>query len=415
MIASPESRSRRIGVHRTSASSRPSQPKRLLRRSRPVEPRPSAVASDVGDIRDALLADVAARVDLLREELDARRLDCLLVTKDVNVYYLSGFTGSESALLVGPRTVVLVTDFRYVEEAAASAPGVTVACRKGPLMAECVRQARRRGWTRLGYELAGMLAVDRDDLMRAARGKKGRKLRLTALRNTVEALRAVKSPAEVEAIRRAVGIAERAGAALRRRLRTGVSEIELARLCARRMEDLGADEPSFPVIAALDERASLPHAHPGEGLVRKRSALLLDWGATADRYRSDLTRVFAVSSIPSWLRRAHEAVLLAQREAVARAGPGVRAKDVDAAARGVLKSKGLGKRFGHGVGHGLGLEVHEAPRLAPRSKDVLRPGMVVTIEPGVYVPGRGGVRIEDDVLITEDGAEVLSRMARGLH
>jgi Xaa-Pro aminopeptidase len=334
--------------------------------------------------------------------------------KEVNVHYLSGFTGSESALLVGPRTVVLVTDFRYEEEAAESAPGVTVALRRGPLIPGCVRQARRRGWTRVGYELTGMLAVDRDDLVRAAREKKGRRLRLTALRNAVEALRAVKSAAEVEAIRRAVGIAERAGAAVGRRLRAGVSEIDLARLCARRMEDLGASAPSFPVIAALDERASLPHAHPGGTLVGKRSALLLDWGATADRYRSDLTRVFAVSSIPSWLRRAHEAVLLAQSEAIAGAGPGVRARDVDAAAREVFERKGLGRRFGHGVGHGLGLEVHEAPRLAPRSRDVLRPGMVVTIEPGVYLPGRGGVRIEDDVLITEGGAEVLSRMPREL-
>ncbi|MHC5053620.1 MAG: M24 family metallopeptidase [Planctomycetota bacterium] len=377
--------------------------------------------AELRKLRAALRADVPARLERLRDELDARKLDAILVTSTPNVHYLSGFTGDESALLVGTRAGtrgktggVLVTDARFEEEAAGSAPNAKIVIRKGPLIKECVKQARARGWRRLGFELTGLLAVDRDDLGREARAVKRKRIRLTGIRGLVEALRSLKSAAEVEAIARAVRMAEAAGRTARGYFRPGRSELDVARRVARRMEDLGASEGSFPTIAAFDARSSLPHAKPTAAVARKRSFLLLDWGARADFYCSDLTRVIALNSIPGWLRRAHGAVLEAAQAAVERAGPGVRARDVDAAARKVIRKAGWGREFRHGLGHGLGLEVHEAPRLGPRSPDVLRPGMVVTIEPGVYFPGRGGVRIEDDVLVTDDGAERLSRLPRDL-
>jgi Xaa-Pro aminopeptidase len=365
-------------------------------------------------LRRALLAEVPHRVELLREELEARRLDALLVTSEANVHYLSGFTGSESALLVGRRSTCLVTDARFGEEAGRISPDLRVVVRKRYLLEECVRQAQRRGWLRLGFEMDAMLAVDLELLKRHARAQRRRRVKPVGTTGLVAALRATKSAAEVEALRTAVRIAERAGGETRRFFREGRSELELARRVARRMEDLGASRASFETIAALDARASLPHAHPGEARAGRRSVLLLDWGARYLGYCSDLTRLFALASIPAWLGKAHEAVLEAQRAAITRVGPGVRARDVDAAARKVLRRQGLAHRFGHGVGHGLGLDVHEGPRLGPRSRDVLRPGMVVTIEPGVYFPGRGGVRVEDDVVVTEGGAEVLGRLRRGL-
>ena len=381
-------------------------------RKRKCSRTPAGRASAQDALRRALRADVPGRVDLLRDEVDARGLDALLVTSEANVHYLSGFTGSESALLVGKRSVLLVTDSRY--EAHQTAPGAKVAVRKRGLLDECVNQARRRGWRKLGFEMDAMLALDLERLMSLARARKGKRVRPVGVKGLVAALRHVKSPAEVDALRAAVWIAERAGADTRRFFREGRSELDLSRRASRRMEDLGASGASFETIAALDERASLPHARPGEARAGRKSVLLLDWGARHLGYCSDLTRVFGLASIPTWLRRAHEAVLAAQRAAIARIGPDVRARDVDSAARRVLRKAGLASSFGHGVGHGLGLDVHEGPRLGPRSADVLRPGMVVTVEPGVYFPGRGGVRIEDDVVVTEGGAEVLSRLPREL-
>jgi Xaa-Pro aminopeptidase len=372
-------------------------------------------------LRAALRADVPGRLERLRDELDARKLDAVLITSAPNVHYLSGFTGDESALLVGARGGtrgktggVLVTDARFEEEAADSAPNARVALRKGPLIKEAVKQARKRGVRKLGFELTGLLALDRDALGREARAVKGKRIKLTGLSRLVEALRSIKSPAEVEAIRRAVRMAEKAGLTAKGYFRAGRSELDVARRVARRMEDLGASGESFPAIAAFDARSSRPHAKPTAAVARGSSFMLLDWGARADFYCSDLTRVNALNNIPRWLRRAHGAVLEAAQAAVERVGPGVRARDVDAAARSVIRKAGWAKEFRHGLGHGLGLEVHEAPQLGPRSADVLRPGMVVTIEPGVYFPGRGGVRIEDDVLVTGNGAERLSRLPRGL-
>lgn len=367
-------------------------------------------------LRKALRADVPRRLDRVRKELDARGIDALLVTRSENVYYLSGFTGDDSVLLVGrrggKRGLVLVTDFRYQEEARDSAPGATVAVRKGSVFKTIVAQARRRGWKTLGYDPSGMLASDRDELMREARAVKGKRIRLKGLRGLVVTLRAIKCPAEVAAIQRSIGIAERAGKDARRFLRAGRSELEVARRVARGMEDMGASAPAFPVIAAFDARGSLPHAKPGERLARRNSVVLLDWGARCDFYCSDLTRVFALNNIPGWLRRMHEVVLAALAAAFERTGPGVRARDVDTVAREVIRKAGFGGRFGHGLGHGVGLAVHERPAIGPRSKDILRPGMVFTLEPGIYVPGRGGVRIEDDVVVTGDGVELLSRLPR---
>jgi Xaa-Pro aminopeptidase len=358
--------------------------------------------------------ETSRRIERLRLMLREQRVDALLVVRQPNIEYLSGFAGHDSVLLVGRHEHVVVTDFRYEEEAAVSAPGFPVAVRHGTIAEEVARQVRKKKWRSLAFEANGMLVSDQRALASTLRKEAPRGVRLRPSVGMVEALRVVKSPSEVEAIRTAIGVAERAGATAQRNLARGIREVDIARSVARRMEDLGASGTSFDTIAALDARSSMPHARSGPAVARANSFLLLDWGARVDSYCSDLTRMYTQHSIPAWLRTAHAVVLEAQRAAIECVGPGVRARDVDAAARDVLRKAGWDRLFGHGVGHGLGLEIHEAPRLGPRSTDVLRQGMVVTIEPGVYFPGRGGVRIEDDVLVTETGAEVLSSLPRAL-
>jgi Xaa-Pro aminopeptidase len=362
----------------------------------------------------ALRRDVPLRLKRLRGEMAQRRLDAFLVVREPNVHYLSGFRGTDTVLLVGSRREILITDFRFEEEAALSAPGFPVAIRAGALADEIARQLVKRRMARVGFESDGMFVSDREDLAKALRHRKATRVKMVPCRGLVEGLRVVKSDAEVACIRRSIRIAESAAKTARTLLAPGKTERDVARGVLHRMEAEGAEGASFDTIAAFDANSALPHARPGLRRASGRSVLLLDWGARAYSYCSDLTRVYAQHSIPTWLRKAHAKVYEAQRAAIARVGPGVRARDVDAAARDVLKKAGWGRLFGHGVGHGVGLEVHEPPRLGPRSMDVLRPGMVVTIEPGVYFGGRGGVRIEDDVLVTATGVEVLSRLPRTL-
>jgi Xaa-Pro aminopeptidase len=189
-----------------------------------------------------------------------------------------------------------------------------------------------------------------------------------------------------------------------------MTERELAAELGHEMARLGATEPSFPIIVAEGANAAFPHAVPGDRRLREGSAVLIDWGATVDHYRSDLTRVIFIRRIPPRFRRMYLSVLAAQREGIAAIKPGVRMCDVDGKARRVLKRAGMGRQFSHGLGHGIGLDIHEAPRLSAREKEPLEAGMVVTVEPGVYLPGIGGIRIEDDVLVTDTGQRALTSL-----
>jgi len=361
----------------------------------------------------------------LRDELRRHQAAAYLAASAVEVAYLSNFGGEDAWLLVPARgRPTLVTDFRYAEDAAQDCPHVRAVLRADSLAAEVGRLAGRlRG--PVVFNPHDLTVAERRRLSRAFRAggptgkgtrRAGRRpMALKAVPGLVSRMRLVKDACEVAAIRRALGVAETAYAEFLGRIRLGMTELRLAaelEYCLRRR---GADGTAFPTICAVGPNASRPHARPGNRRLRADTLLLVDFGALVRGYRCDLTRMVLPSRIPARVRLAYEAVLAAQTAAIQAAGPGVKAVDVDAAARQVLTDRGYGKVFGHGTGHGIGREVHEGPSLSPKAgKQTLQPGMVVTVEPGVYLPGRFGIRIEDDVLITRNGRRVLSRLPKRL-
>jgi Xaa-Pro aminopeptidase len=341
---------------------------------------------------------------LLWADLAGRKLDSLVVSTAVNVRYLAGFTGSNAALVVEPgREAVLFTDPRY-ELQAARETTCRVRTVRGPLLAAVSRHlARRRrrriGFenTRISFEAHGLL--DKDLPLGASLKPAGA---------MIEELRMVKSAAEIELIRRSMLTASRAFTAAVRKARPGITEAELAGEIEHLMRRFGAEKPAFETIVASGAWSALPHASPRQVALRPNQLLLIDMGACREGYMSDMTRTLFLGRPPAAVRRTYRAVLEAQLEALAAVRDGAAAGEVDRAARRRLHAEGLARAFLHSTGHGLGLEIHEAPRLGRREKTPLRAGMVVTVEPGVYLEGWGGIRIEDTVAVTAAGCEVLS-------
>jgi Xaa-Pro aminopeptidase len=335
--------------------------------------------------------------------MKARRLDAVLVSSVAGVRYLSGFTGDSSVALVTRRGQYLITDFRFEEEAELSAPLFRAVIHRRGLMSMAARRAGRSRVRRLGYQEQVLSAAQ----LAALRGS----ARLVPVGLLVDRLRAVKSSAEVAAVRAAVRAAEKGLLSSRRAFRAGIDERSAAAELRRALvRTAGAQDQAFETIVAEGPRGSLPHARPTERRIRRGSTVLIDWGARVGFYHSDLTRVLATGRIPRLFGRLLRIVREAQLAALERIRPGVQARQVDAAARKVIARAGYGERFGHGLGHGLGLEVHEHPSISPRSTGRLEPGMIFTVEPGIYLPGRFGIRLEDDVLVTEAGCEVLSSL-----
>jgi Xaa-Pro aminopeptidase len=348
-------------------------------------------------------ADRLARV---REQLVRRRLDGYLVWDRMDQYWLTGFTGEDGGVLVTAERTILLTDGRFDTTATLEAPWAVKVLRlkRGP--ESTAREIKRYRLRRVGFDPAHLNVATY-----AALGKLVRPGRLVSAGGVVSEMRQIKDALELAAIRGAIDIAQRAFAQLRTWLRPGMSERYVAGRLVFEMQQLGAQCGSFEPIVAVGASAALPHYEPGDQRVTRDAGVLIDWGARAGWYVSDLTRVLWPGSIPPRLRRIADVVREAHDRAVAVIGPGVKAVAVDRAARQHIHKAGLGKRFNHATGHGIGLNVHEAPRLGRNSKDVLKAGMVVTVEPGVYLPGVGGVRLESDVLVTERGHEVLSTLA----
>jgi Xaa-Pro aminopeptidase len=343
--------------------------------------------------------------------LDAEGLDALLVSSPVNVTYQTGFTGDSSYLLLGRRQTVLVSDARFTQQLADECPGLETHIRPP---ARTLHQAAaevlgRMGCRSVGFESNHLTVADLETLRDLAKA-----VDWMAGRDRVERLRAVKDPSEVAAIREAIGIAERAFTVFRALLRPDDREKDLCDALDHYMRRAGGQGASFPPIVAVGDRAALPHAPPTERAVAEADLVLIDWGASGRLYKSDLTRVLATRTISPKLKEVYRVVLTAQERAVRMIRPGVKAVDVDAEARGAIAEAGYGEHFGHGLGHGIGLQIHEAPMLRPNADAVLEAGMVITVEPGIYLPGWGGVRIEDDVLVTPDGCEVLTTVAKDL-
>ncbi len=346
-----------------------------------------------------------ARVERLRAELDRAGVATLLVTSPPNVRYLTGFESSNAAVLVGAEGARLVTDGRYIE-AARGLEGVELVQSSRDLATFLAERLAELGAAPVGFEAAHLAYAAWQTF--SADG-----VELVPTSGLVEGLRAVKEPAELDAIRRAAVVTNTVYERLAAEdAVVGATEAELAWRLAELFHEAGADGLAFPTIAATGPNAALPHHHPGGRRIEEGETLIVDMGAALDGYTSDCTRTFATGALPDELARAYEACREAQAEALAAVRPGASARDVDAIARGRLEAEGYETL--HGLGHGLGLEVHEAPRLADTSDATLEAGNVVTVEPGVYLPGRGGVRIEDLVIVTGDGPEVLTTFTKEL-
>jgi Xaa-Pro aminopeptidase len=355
----------------------------------------------------------AERAERLAAAVAERELDALLVTDLVNLRYLTGFTGTNGLAVVGAGADgarVFVTDFRYVERADAEVQGFE----------------RRRGGRDLFDSVAAALPADRplrlgfDDAHLPVRrhaelgAALGDGVELAPAGGMVEDLRRVKDAGELDRIRAAAALADEAFNAMLKRGLTGRTERAVALDLEDEMRHRGAEAPSFPSIIAAGPHGALPHAEPRDVEIEAGTLVVIDWGAIVDGYCSDCTRTVATGGLEAEAVDVYTLVQRAQQAGLdaVRAGPSGR--DVDAAARDLIEEAGHGKAFGHGLGHGVGLEVHEAPRLAKSDESALESGNVVTVEPGVYLPGRLGVRIEDLVVVTDDGAEVLSSVGKNL-
>jgi Xaa-Pro aminopeptidase len=335
----------------------------------------------------------------------------LLETHPPNIYYLTGFTGDSGILLVQPASVTLFTDGRFTIQAKEEAPGVrTHIHRGGPLVAAIAAYLRRKNRIRAAISPSRLNLANWTILKKAA----GKDVRWLAVDGLVDRLRAIKDASEIDRIRDAAQVGSEVMEEVIRLVRPGVTELDLAAEIGYRMRRKGASGESFEAIVAAGTRSALPHARPTARQIGKNELVVLDLGAILRRYCSDLTRTVYLGRAPSRVRRWYQAVLEAQAAARDVVRPGVTTGAVDAAARGLLQRKGLGRYFVHSTGHGIGLEIHEDPRLARGQKAPLETGNVVTLEPGVYIEGVGGIRIEDDILVTPRGAEVLTTAAREL-
>jgi Xaa-Pro aminopeptidase len=339
-----------------------------------------------------------ARVERLREKLD----DAFLVTEPANVRYLSGFQSTNAALFVEDGRVRLFADFRYAE-AGRKVPGVEFVETQRNLLGELAELLSGR----IAFEASALTYAGYETLA-------GGGLELVPTRRLVERLRAVKEEEELEAIRGAAAIADAAFARLAEERFVGRTERELAWRMEQLLHDEGAHGLSFPVVVAAGQTGATPHGKPGDRTIETGETVVVDAGAVLDGYCSDCTRTFATGELPEELDRAYRVCLEAQLAGLAAVRAGVSGVDADAAARNVIEEAGFGDAFGHGLGHGVGLVVHEEPALRRESTDVLEPANVVSVEPGIYLSGLGGIRIEDLVIVTDDGADVLTPFTKEL-
>jgi len=335
--------------------------------------------------------------------LPARKLDALLVTHGPNLPYLSGFTGSNGTLLLLSGMSILFTDPRYrIQAARESSCRIRIA--KGPLLVDVLAAIGRLGVKRIGYDPARMMC----DSFETLKSRLPLRASLEPVTGWIEELRMVKSPAELDRIRQSVQTNSRAFEQTIARVRPGMLERDLAAELEYRQRRFGAEKPSFETIVSGGVRSASPHARPTAAGLQSGELVVVDMGAIQDGYCSDMPRMLFLGRPGLKVKRMYRAVLEAQSAAIDAVRPGARTAKVDDAARKVLKGYGLDRAFIHSTGHGLGLEIHEPPRIGKRDKLRLQAGMAITIEPGVYIEDFGGIRIEDTVVVTRTGCEILT-------
>lgn len=336
---------------------------------------------------------------------------CFLVTNVVDVWWLTGFSGSNGAVLITDSYTLLATDGRYQNQAATEAPDVEIVVERAVATA-LVQQAGLRGLGAVAFQSEQVSLAAYESLFGI-----GQTLATTLLPvgDVISGLRTVKEPGELALISRACNITSNALESLLPEIEIGMAEVELARRLELRMAELGADDRAFATIVASGPNSAIPHHQPTQRVLEVGDLLKIDFGARYQGYHADCTRTFVVAADPSqWQREVHAVVDAAADAGRQAARSGASFADVDAAARNLIADAGYGEFFSHGLGHGVGLEIHESPLLAATSLGTLEPGVVATIEPGVYLPGRGGVRIEDCCLVTTDSARILTRLPREL-
>ena len=345
-----------------------------------------------------------ARVERIAGLLAEKGIDAMLVMQPENRYYLSGFSGSTGALMITPGTSYLCTDFRYTEQARDECPHLEVVKVTETLPDKLAELREQAGFDTLAFEADyinyKLYNTFRDKLPG---------VEMVPLDGALEKLRRVKDQSELAAVARAMAMLDRGFEYITGFIKPGISEKTVSLELEMFMRRQGASGTSFPFIVASGPRSSLPHGEASERVIRQGDMLTLDFGVIMNHYCSDMTRTVAVGTPPPEMKKIYAIVLEAQLAGLKAVRAGVAASAVDKAARDVIDSHGYGEYFGHGTGHGVGLAVHEAPRLSSRDDTVLEEGMVVTVEPGIYLPGRGGVRIEDSVVVEKGGCRLLTR------
>jgi len=351
---------------------------------------------------------MSSRLAKLREALVANSLDAIVITQPENRRYISGFTGSSALLLVSTEHALLATDFRYYEQVGKQSPDfrlIKVESNEiGPILNNMVQEIQA---TRVGFECQHVTVDTHKQWADAAEG-----FELVPSKEIVETIRATKDTNELATIRRAVALSDGAIHHIGDVIRPGMTEKEIAWEMESYMRTHGADQIAFPIIAAAGPNGAMPHAVPSDRAILAGEPIVMDLGARVDGYNSDLTRTICIGEPDDKYREVYDIVLKAQLAAEKAIRPRMQGKEADAVARKVISEAGYGEYFGHGLGHGVGLAVHEKPNAGKTSEDVLRPGSVVTVEPGIYIPGWGGIRIEDMVVVTDNGVEVLSQATK---
>lgn len=351
---------------------------------------------------------LAARADKLRLQMAGMNLDALLVSAMPNVFYLSGFTGSTAVLLVTDSDMHILVDPRYTVQARRECTASVHEFTGKPIEAAAAELLNEIHPRRVGYEASDLTVIGHRQL-RAATEKS---IRLRATTGILEQLRQIKDDYELSLIRTAAAIADSAFESVLMELQAGMSEKSVALLIDTTLRKMGADKEAFDTIAASGPNAACPHASPTDTIIRSGTLLKMDFGGRYNNYNSDITRTVCIGAPTRRQKDIYQIVKDAQSAAIDAVAPGVRGSDVDAVARNYIAAQGYASNFGHGLGHMIGIETHDGQAFSATSDAILQPGMVATVEPGIYIEGWGGIRIEDDILVTETGCEILTHAPR---
>lgn len=342
------------------------------------------------------------KIEQLRSRMEEYNVDAIIISSPYNRRYITGFTGSAGTALITANKAVFITDFRYTEQASAQASDFDIVEHKGGIAKEVSKLVSENNVKRLGFE------KDYTTYSEYLSYEKSFSAELVPVTRWIEELRMIKTPDELEVMKKAAKIADDAFAHIQDYIKPGVPEIEISNELEFFMRRQGATSSSFDTIVASGIRSALPHGVASDKKIESGELVTLDYGALYNGYCSDITRTVAVGEISVELKEIYDIVLEANLRGVKGTRPGITGKEADSLTRDYITEKGYGEQFGHSTGHGLGLEVHEGPGLSFRSDIILKPGMVVTVEPGIYVQGLGGCRIEDDIVITDTGNERLT-------